>query len=147
MRPVGAALEFDAAIHVFRVFTEDHQVDFVGPLIGCLDTLEVPDRPNAGVQIELNSQVNVDAAKAAADRRRQRPFEAKTVVFECRQRVVGQVQSALFVFAQGATCSSLTWGSTFRGPRRRRARQPFNAALAAVDLLHGSIEDAGRRRW
>src|SRR5256885_7745443 len=57
---------------------------------GAGDALEVADRADAGVQVELLAQRHVEAPKSAADRRGQRPFdprsEERRVGKECRSR-------------------------------------------------------------
>ena len=101
-----------------------HHVDLVGPLVRGLDALEVAHRPDAGVQVEADAQVDVDAAEAAADGRGQRALQAEAVVLERLERVVGQVELALLVLAERADLLVLDLrASTSRGRRRRRGRR------------------------
>ena len=102
LRPVAAALELDAAVHVFGVLAEDHHVDLVGAFVRRLDALEILHRADAGIEVEADAQIDVDAAEAAADGRGERPFEAEAVILERLERVVGQIELALFLLAERA---------------------------------------------
>src|SRR5205807_9520241 len=130
---VAAALELDAAVDVLGVFAEDHHVDLVGPLVGRLDALEVADRPDAGVQVKANAQVDVDAAEAAADRRGQWAFEADAVILERLEGIIGQVELALPILAEGADLLVFDLGVIqFAGDVAGVDVEPVEAALALV---------------
>ena len=63
-----AALELDARVQVFGVFTHNDQIDRHG-VKERANALVVLARPDAGEQAQSLPQVDVDAAKAGADRR------------------------------------------------------------------------------
>src|SRR5205807_6179547 len=69
-----------ADVDVLRVLAKDHDVHLLRVTHGAGDPLEVADRADAGVQVELLAQRHVEAPKSAADRRRQRPFDPDDVV-------------------------------------------------------------------
>ena len=140
---VAAALELDAAVNVLGVLAEDHHVHLVGALVRRLDALEVAHRADAGVQVEAQAQVDVDAAEAAADGRGERPFEAEAVVLERLERVVGQVELALLLLAERGDLLVLDLREVqFAGHVAGVDVEPVDAALAAVGLRHGGVEDA-----
>src|SRR5262249_36762108 len=147
------ALELDAAVDVFGVLAEDDHVDLVGPLVRRLDALEEAHGADAGVQVEADAQVDVDAAEATANRRRQRALQPDRVVLERLERVVGKVEAALLVLAEGVDLFVLDLGVIqFAGHVARVDVEPVDAALAGVGPRHGGVEhldgtggDAGRR--
>ena len=140
---VGVALELDAAVDVLGVLAEDDHVDLVGPLVGGLDALEVADGADAGVQVEPHAQVDVDAAEAAADGRGERALEAQGVMLEGLEGVVGQIQLALLLLAEGGDLLVLDLGIVqLAGHVAGVDVEPDDAALALVGLVDGGIEDA-----
>jgi len=62
----------DTGVQVFGVLTDDHKVDVLEPRA---DPFVGLARAHLGVEVERLPQANVDRAKAAADRRRDRPFD------------------------------------------------------------------------
>ena len=64
---------FDAGIKPFGILAHDHQVDV---LITRFDPGQILDRPQIGIEIESLAQLDIDAAKSFAHRRRHRPFES-----------------------------------------------------------------------
>src|SRR5262249_49331303 len=138
-----AAFELDAAVHVFRVLAEDDHVDLVRPRVRRLDTLEVAHRADAGVQVKAHPQVDVDAAEAAADGRRQWALEAQAVVLERFQRVVREVEFALFVFAEAVDLLVLHLGIVhLTGHVASVNVEPLDLALALVRLGYRGVENA-----
>jgi hypothetical protein len=72
----GYHLVLEPGIQVLRVLAHDHQVD---PLVARRHRRDVPHRPQVREQIERLAQADVDAAEAAADRRRHRPLQRDLV--------------------------------------------------------------------
>src|SRR5690606_12046547 len=78
---VGAArLEFDAGVDVFGVLAEDDHVGLLGLTHRRRNTLEVLDRAQADVQVELLAQSHVQRTDAAADGRRERALDGNDIV-------------------------------------------------------------------
>ena len=84
---VAFGLELDAGVDVFRVLAEDHHVGLLGLLDRRGDSLEILDRPQAHVEIELLAQGDVERTDAAADRRRQRALDRDHVVAQDLERL------------------------------------------------------------
>ena len=62
-------LELDARVDVLGVLPEDHHVHLLRVLHRAGDALEVPDGPEADVEVEQLTERNVQAPDAAAHRR------------------------------------------------------------------------------
>ena len=69
---VGADHVLDAGVEVLGVLADDHQVDV---LVARVEALHRARRAQVGVQPERLAEADVDAAEAAADRRRDRSLE------------------------------------------------------------------------
>ena len=82
----------DARVLALRVLAHDDQVDAV---VAVGKPGERPRRAHVGVEIELLPERDVDAAVAAADRRRQRPLEADAVLADRLQRRLRQRRAVL----------------------------------------------------
>src|SRR5262249_8529750 len=107
------------------------------------DALEVADWAHAGVQVEADAQVDVDAAEAAADGRGQRALQAEAVVLEGLEGVVGQVELALLVLAEGVDLLVLDLRVVQRAGRVAGVHvEPVDLALALVGFLDGGVEHA-----
>ncbi len=91
-----AAGVFDAGVDVFRVLAEDHHVDQLRLAHRAGHALEVAHWPQADEQIEQLSQCHVERADAAADRRRERAFDADAKFAKRVERFVGQPVAVLF---------------------------------------------------
>ena len=78
----------DAGVHVFGVLAEDDDVHALGVRDRRRRAVEVADRPDAGVEVQHLTQRDVQAADAAADRRRQRPLDRDFVGLDRFERVV-----------------------------------------------------------
>src|SRR5207245_11097462 len=129
------------------ILAEDNHVDLIGPLIGRFHALEVAHRPNAGVEVEADPQENVDTAEAAADRRGQRPLEAEAVMLKRLQAVVGKIEPARLLLAEGIDLFVLDLGIIdFPGDVAGVNVEPMDAAFALVRLLDRGIEDTDRTR-
>ena len=66
----------DSRVNVFRVFAEDHHVDFLRMLDGRGDAFEVLHRPETHEKIEQLPQRNIERANTAAHWRSQRSFDS-----------------------------------------------------------------------
>ncbi len=74
-----AARPLDAGVDVLGVLAEDHDVHQLGALHRRGHALEVADRAHAGIEVQHLAQRDVEAADAAADRRRQRSLDGDLV--------------------------------------------------------------------
>src|SRR6185312_7819648 len=70
-------LELDPGVEVLRVLTDDHEVD--ARVAGAHPRVALA-RTHLAVEIEGLAESDVDAAKAGADRRRDRPLEGDAVL-------------------------------------------------------------------
>ena len=86
-RPGGV---LDPGINVFRVFAEDHHVDFLRMFDRRGDAFEVLHWAQTNEKIEKLPKRDVKRTNAAADRRRQRTFNADEIFAERIHRVVRQ---------------------------------------------------------
>src|SRR5207253_7872927 len=86
-RPGGV---LDPGINVFRVFTEDHHVDFLRMFDGRGDAFEVLHWAQTNEKIEKLPERDVERTNAAPDRRRQRTFDADQIFAKGFDRVVRQ---------------------------------------------------------
>jgi len=119
---------FDAGVDVLRVFPEDHHVDLFGMPHGRRHAAKPADRPQADEQVEHLPQRDVQRSDPAADRRRQRTFDADVMSAECLDRFVRQPGVELL--------EALLAGKHLF---------PCDAPLAAVRFLYGRIEHAHAR--
>src|SRR5690606_19501749 len=126
---LAAFLEFDARVDVLGVLAEDHHVGELGPLDRARHALEPPDRTQAGVEIELLAERDVEAPDATADRGGQRALDADQVLGERGDGLVGQPVAR--------AVERLLAGQHFL---------PLDLAVARVGLGDRGIEHADRRR-
>ena len=126
-RRAGGVL--DAGVDVFGVLAEDHHVDFLRMLHRRGHALEILHRPQADEEIEHLPQRDIERADAAADRRRQRSFDADEIFAERLDRVIRQPVIELVLrrlsredFEPRDLSSSRRRPS--RPPHRTRARSP-----------------------
>ena len=115
----------DAGVDVLGVLAEDHDVHPLRVRDRRRRAREVPDRADAGVQVQHLPQRDVEAADAAADRRRQRPLDGDLVRANRLERVVRQPLAVLLL-----------------GLLAGRHLEPGDLLLAAERLLHGRVEHA-----
>ena len=115
----------DAGVDVLGVLAEDHDVHPLGVRHRRRRAGEVAHRPHAGVQIEHLPQRDVQAADAAADRRRQRSLDGDLVGPDRLERVVRQPLAVLVL--------RLLAGGHL---------EPRDPLLAAERLLHRGVEHA-----
>ena len=113
----------DAGVHVLGVLAEDDDVHLLGLRHRRRRALEVAHRPDAGVEVEHLAQRDVQAADAAADRRRQRPLDRDLV---------------------RATASSVSFGS--HSPYCSLAFSPASTSNQAMRLLAAERLLRPRRR-
>jgi hypothetical protein len=73
----GDDFVLDARVETLGVFANDYQIDV---FIARFHTGKVFDRPEISVEIETLAQLDVDAGKAFAHRRRHWPFESDFVL-------------------------------------------------------------------
>ena len=80
----GAVGKLDAGVNVFGVLAENHHVDMLRMLHRRRHAVEIAHGTQADVEIEQLAQTDVERRHAAADRRRQRPFDADEKLRERR---------------------------------------------------------------
>ena len=66
LRGLGRPLK--AGIHILGVFAENYHIHQFRPPHGAGNSLEVPDRTQAYIKVQLLTQLNVEAAQPLADR-------------------------------------------------------------------------------
>src|SRR5690606_23991274 len=117
---------FDAGVDVFRVFTEDHHIGFLGLFNWRRHALEVLDGAQADIQVQLLAQRNVQRTDAAANRGGQWALDGDHVVLDSFQGFVGQPDIRTIYF------------------RRLFASEDFHPvdfALAVVSLGDSGVND------
>jgi len=116
---------FDARVDVLRVFAEDGHVHLLRMLYGRGHAGEPLHRAQADVEIEHLAEGHVEGTDAAADRRRERSFDAHQIFLEGFDGVIGQpVVELLEAFLA------------------RKDFKPGDLALAAIGFRDGRIEHA-----
>ena len=91
----GHDFVLDAGIQSFGVLADDDQID-AG--IARRNRGQIANRAKVGEQFELLAQCDIDAGEAAADRRRDRPFQADTGALDG----LGQLlRNVLVIFLEG----------------------------------------------
>ena len=128
LRLLAPGLVLDAGVDVLGVLAEDDHVHQLGLLDRGGHPGEVADRPDAGVEIELLPEGDVERAESAADRGGERPLDGDEVVADRLEGVVGEPVVELVL--------GLLAGEDL---------EPDDLLLAAVRLLHRGIEDPPRR--
>ncbi len=128
---VGAGLPLDAGIDVLGVLAEDHHVDLLGFLDRAGHAGEVAHRAQAHVEIEHLAQRDVERADAARSRGGERTLDRDDVVLHRLHGLVGQPLVA------AVDLDRLLAGVDLH---------PGDAALAAVGLGHGRVDDLLHRR-
>jgi len=124
LRRLGARLELDAGVDVLGVLPEDDHVHLLRVLHRAGDAPEVPDRPEADVEVEQLAERHVQAPDASTDRRGQRALDAHQVGAERLDGLVGQPVLGLL--------ERLLAGEDLH---------PGHAPLAAVGLGDRRVED------
>ena len=89
---VGAHHVLDAGVEVLGVLAHDHQVD---ALVAAPHPLDGARRAQAGVEVELLAQGDVDAAKAGADRGGDGPLDGDLVAPHRLQDGLGERRAVL----------------------------------------------------
>src|SRR5690606_338093 len=110
------------------VLAEDHDVDLLRVLDRRADALEVAHRADAGVEVELLAQRDVQRADAAADRRRERAFDGDLELANGLECLVRHPLARLL--------ERLLAGEDLH---------PVDAPLAAVRAFDGGVEAAYAR--
>ena len=126
-QPLGirrALLEFDARVDIFRVLTEDHDVELLRVLHRAGNTLVILHRPHAGIEIEDLPQGHVERTDAAAYRSRQRSLDRYAQIARRAHRVVRQ--------PGGKLRKCLLAGEDLK---------PLHRPAAAIGLFHRGIEN------
>ena len=126
--------QLDAGVDVLGVLAEDHDVHQLRVLDGRRRALEVAHRPHAGVQIEHLAQRHVQAADAAAHRRRQRPLDGDLVLLDRFERVVRAAtrRSAPCAFSPASTSN-----------QTRRRLPPYAFGDRGIEHAHAGAPDVG----
>ena len=119
---------FDSGVNIFRVFAEDNHVDLFRTLYGRGNTFEILHRPQTNIQVEQLSQRDIQGSNPAADRSRQRAFNADKIFAKRVDRVIRKPGIKL---VHGCLA-----GKNFK---------PRDFLLAAVSFLDRGIEDAHAR--
>ena len=96
---LGALLELDARVEVFRVLADDDEVD---ARVAGADALVALARAHLAVEVEGLAERDIDAAEARSDRRRDRALERDAVLLDRLQNVVGKRVAAVLVHDVGA---------------------------------------------
>src|SRR5207248_10672993 len=81
---------FDAGVNILGVLAEDDHVHLLRMFYRRRDAAEVLHRAQADVEVEQLSERNVERTDAAANRRRERAFDADDKSLEGLDRVVRQ---------------------------------------------------------
>ncbi|ABA48963.1 Hypothetical protein BURPS1710b_1109 [Burkholderia pseudomallei 1710b] len=131
LRLLGFGRPFDAGVDVFRVLAEDDHVGLLRLAHGRRHALEVLDRAQADVQVELLTQRDVQRADAAADRGRERPLDRHDVFLQHLQRLFRQPH------VRAVDLRRLLAGVDLH---------PVNLLLAAVRLLDRRVDDLDHHR-
>jgi len=120
-------LPFNAGVHVFHVLPVDDHIHFLGLLYRAWDAGQVPDRPDAGIELHLLAQGHVDASDPASDRRGEGALNGHLVAADLLQRVLGEPSPGFL-----------------EGFLSRQHLHPFDLPLAAVCLFNDSVQrDSG----
>src|SRR5438132_10145983 len=114
----------DAGVDVLGVLAEDHLGDLLGAFHRARHAREVAHRAEADVEVEHLAEGHVERADAAADRRGERPLDADHELLAGVDRVLGE---PVLEAVEGLLAS--------------KDLHPGDAALAAVGLVHGGVED------
>src|SRR5476649_660503 len=123
-----AGHELDAGVDVLGVLAEDHHVDLLGVLHRRRHAFVPAHGAEADVQIEHLAQRDVQRPDAAADRGRQRSFDADEILAEGLDGVVWQPAAELLeAFLTGVDL------------------HPRDLLFAGVGLLDGGVEYADAR--
>ncbi|CUJ18194.1 Uncharacterised protein [Achromobacter kerstersii] len=122
---------FNTRVDVFRVLAENHHIGLFGFTHRRGHALEVRDRTQADVQVQLLAQRHVQRTDAAADRGGQRALDGHHVVFDDFQGFIGQPHV-------GAV--------DLGGLLARVDFHPVDLALAAVGLLHRGVDNLDHHR-
>src|SRR5262249_8599708 len=134
---VGAEVVFDAGVDVFRVLTEDDDVDVLRLLQRRRHTREVTHRTHALVEIQHLAHVHVERAKAAAGRRSQRTLAGNAEVADGIDGVLRKVVAEL---GKGfLACEDLVPDNTTLGPATASDRRVRHAPHVIRDLLSDTI--------
>ncbi len=113
----------DAGVEVFGVLPHDDEIDV---LIARRDTVDAPNRPQIGVQVELFSERDVGAGKAFAHQRCQRPFQGDLVVTDRLQELLGKRVAGLL-----------------EGANPRFVTLPDELHSGGIEHLHSGIGNLG----
>ncbi len=128
---VAFRFPLNAGVDVFRILAEDHHVDLLRLAHRRGHALEVRNRAQADVQVQLLAQRNVERADAAANRRGQRALDGHHVILQdfesfFRQPHVGAIHLGRFLAGIDL--------------------HPGDLALAAVGLGHGCVDHLDHHR-
>ena len=129
MRLRCARRVLNPGINVFRVFAEDHHVDFLRMFDGRGNAFEVLHWAQTNEKIETLPERDVERTNTATDRRRQRTFDADQIFAKGFDRVVRQPRIEFVL-----------------GRLAREHFEPCYFLFAAECFLHRGIEHAHTRR-
>src|SRR5438309_4863585 len=115
----------DAGVHVLDVLAEDHHVELVRLAHWAGHALEIPYRPDAGVQVEHLAQRHVEGADPSPNGRRERAFDGHAVRPAGLERGLGKPGPDLF-----------------EGLLAGQHLEPIDLPFGAGHLLHRGVEYA-----
>ncbi len=121
----GAVGKFDTGVNIFGVLAENHHVDMLRMLHRRRHAVEILHRTLADVEIEQLAQTDVERRHAAANGRRQRPFDTDE---KFRERGHGLFMQPAIVLLEG-----FLTGVHFH---------PADFLFALVSFFHCRVEDA-----
>ena len=116
---------FDACINIFGVFAENNHIDILWSADWRGHPLEVANRADAGVQVQLLAQRHIEGADTTTNGRRQRAFDSNEVFFDVAQ---GSGRQPLAGLIEGLLAGEHL--------------VPVDFALAFIGFFNGSVEDA-----
>ena len=131
VRVLGTRLPFDAGVNVLGVLAEDHHVGLVGRNHGARHALKPAHRTLADIEIKFLPERHVERTNAAANRRGHGALDAHQELLHGDEGFLRQP----FVLAV-----------ELEGLLARVNLHPRNAALAAVCLLHRSVNHLAHHR-
>src|SRR5208283_2998929 len=89
----AALFPLDAHVKIFRILAEDDEINALRMSERAGKPIKVSDRPHARVEIEYLSEIDIDTAKASANRRCERTLQCYLALPDTAERAFGQEYS------------------------------------------------------